>query len=211
MAGGKSKGGLAVSEQIKLDALIEQGKMTSRSIEMLTGEIREVIKIITKGFAQQSSSPGIINVGPGGGNSNGTRQVSNNWALLLAVAGIIFGLLTPMYNQVESLSKQNAAMQLAMTVDNERERMDGAAIAQLTTSIGQIETQFDFIRELISINAKAESVAIGKLQLWAENHDLRVRGLNSAQWERIRFLELQTYGKAMPIIGGLGAGSEEQR
>lgn len=44
----------------------------------------------------------------------------------------------------------------------------------------------------------------------AHEHNSHVRGLNAAQWERIRALEREVFRKPLPISIGAGEGSEIQ-
>jgi hypothetical protein len=183
--------------ELHFDALLKQGERTLGAIESLGVEIRALAQAMVKGFARDGVQ-----------QSNGTQAF---WPVLIGVAGIMFGLLTPVYLTVDTQSGTMAALAMAMRKDDDRERTDAAELAALRTGLTQVAEQFKFTERLIGVNATAEMGAIAKLETWTEAHDRRVLGLNAAQWERIRFLEMQVFDKSLPVIQGLAKGSEEQR
>jgi len=120
-------------------------------------------------------------------------------AIIGSVGGIMFSINRPMAQRIDQLERslasfktENAANHANTTVrmekDDDRERADAALMAHL------------------GAEGAAEQAAIARLDAsvklvrqWMETHDLRVVGLNAAQWERIKALERNVYGQAVRI------------
>lgn len=80
-------------------------------------------------------------------------------------------------------------------------------IAAIKVTFKEVETQFKGLREIMNIRFELLAQRVRDGEMWQADHDLRVRGLNSAQWERIRALERELYGAAGDPGEGAAPGS----
>ncbi len=101
---------------------------------------------------------------------NGRGVSLGNLLTIVGALALLGGFL------VATQSGQIDRMLIAMEVDNARERSDAEARAGLI------------------IDSKRHEERLKLVETWQPQHDLRVRGLNSAQWERIRALERNVFG-----------------
>ena len=119
-------------------------------------------------------------------SSDGARVVATV-AILFAILGSMAGVMRPMANQIKALqdslaeSKREVNVQLAKLVermehDDERERTDAAELAHLAA---------EATAEQEGISRLGHDFA--RLRAWADDHDLRVRGLNTSQWTWLKF------------------------
>ena len=138
---------MADETQMQFEALLKQGDRTLGAIESLGNEIRSLAQGIVKGFANMQ--------GVNTNHSNG-----NSWQLLVAVASIMFGLLTPVYFMVQAQGDSITAINGSMRDDNKRERTDAAAIAKLSESMREVETQFKSVRDIMDERDKNQSEAM---------------------------------------------------
>jgi len=107
-------------------------------------------------------------------------------ALLIAGLAGMAAIMRPMNQQLDMMKENITAINGRMEHDDLRERLDAGQLSHLmamTKAAAEAE--------------KEEKIAIRDLQLWSADHDMRVRALNAAQWERIKSLERQLYGKAV--------------
>lgn len=88
------------------------------SIQTLGEEIRDLTHAISKGLGRTKSENG-----------------SGNWQMLFGVAAIMFGLMTPLYMSVHSVSTEVQEMDTQMRVDDGREKGDAAKMATFTSDI----------------------------------------------------------------------------
>ena len=124
----------------------------------------------------------------GGGSSAAAIGIMSVIAIIGSVGGIMFSINRPMAQRIDQLERQLASVTIRMEHDDTRERSDAALMAHL------------------GAEGAAEQAAIARLdstlalvRTWMEKHDLRVVGLNAAQWERIKALERNVYGQAVRI------------
>lgn len=99
-------------------------------------------------------------------------------AIIGSLGGLMLAINRPMAQRIDQLERMVTNMVGRMESDDQRERMDAATLAHLASE------------------GNAEQSAIRKLEAaeglgreWMQEHDLRVRGLNAAQSERLRALE----------------------
>ncbi len=109
-------------------------------------------------------------------------------AIIGSVGGIMFSINRPMAQRIDQLERQLASVTVRMEHDDERERSDAALMAHLGA---------EGAAEQAAIAKLGDSLAL--VRRWMEKHDLRVVGLNAAQWERIKALERKVYGKTVSI------------
>ncbi len=120
------------------------------------------------------------------GNKTGLTMIVG----LFAVIAGVYAMMEPMGQRIDFLSTElkTAMSRLDNIADLERE--DHAKIMTFDVRLSRLEKDTD------------------NSQAWMNNHDLRVRGLNSAQWERIKSLEREVYGYPMPVAIGEASGAK---
>lgn len=123
------------------------------------------------------------------GGNNSKTGLTMIVGLFAVIAGV-YSMMEPLGQRVDFISMQLEGAISRETIAAREERDDHALLKSLETRLKQVEKDRDNSQE------------------WQDDHDLRVRGLNSAQWERIRSLERQVYGKSMPISIGEAPGAQ---
>lgn len=182
---------------VALNTLAEASKIQSTS---LSG----VSKTLTLLLERQSAAvKDVASVMP---ERNGNLSILACLAFVLTLMGAMGSIGMVMNNQIAG---ELSDLDLAMHSYVDRERIDAAEDAKVVESLREVETQFDGVREVMAIefgNLKEQSRDGAR---WRDEHDLRVRGLNAAQWERIKALERAAYGQSGLISGGEGHGAEQ--
>ncbi len=143
-----------------------------------------------------------------GDSMNSTKAGLTVIVGLFAVVAGVYSMMEPMGLRVDDIAKDVADIRLSMGLDDIREREDKGELAGMQEKFKKIETQFDGLQRLLDQRLSQLEKDSDRNQEWKSDHDLRVRGLNAAQWERIRALERRVYGTPLPISIGAGAGSD---
>ena len=88
-------------------------------------------------------------------------------------------------------------------------------LAAFETQLTEVETQFRGVRDIHSLTQVHTERRLAQIEGWNVKHDAEVRGLNAAQWERIRSIEqllTAVWKKLFPTMPlsprSNGAGSE---
>ena len=88
------------------------------------------------------------------------------------------------------------------------------AIATFVTVILALGTLFQSqqgaLAKLVDTQMVEQGRRLALVEVWTDSHDLRVRGLNTAQWERIKALERVTYGESISIEVGEAPGGQSR-
>lgn len=139
--------------------------------------------------------------------SNGMKTSLTVVVGLFAIIAGVYSMMEPMGLRVSSLSDDLKDIRTAMAEDDIRERENNRDLAAMQERFKEVKTQFTGLRELINVRITQLEKDRDKGQVWRADHDLRVRGLNAAQWERIKALEREVYGKSVIIITGEAEGA----
>jgi hypothetical protein len=129
---------------------------------------------------------------------NGNKTAITVVVGLLAVIAGVYSMVEPMGQRIDFLEREL-----------ERSRTQLAAHAAITGHVAmvqrhaeagerfkEVETQFSGLREVVGVRLDRLDKDRDTFAKWQNEHDLRVVGLNAAQWERIKALEREVYGKA---------------
>lgn len=139
------------------------------------------------------------------------------FAILGVTCGVVASITIPMAQRIDQLERQihahveerdhplfqtegiernrEAIRQIVvrMEEDDQRERDDTAALADLNAHLSAVD-------KTASADTTEARRRLAVIEGWITEHDLRVVGLNAAQWERIRALERNTYGEPPPSV-----------
>ena len=139
-------------------------------------------------------------------NTNGTVKASIALvAIFLVMLGSTYQMLQsetqPLNQRIDFLERQLGDARDEMIRHEELRIHAGALadVAQLSEKFTEVETQFRALRELLGTQVGHLDNELSLSRGWRDAHDLRVVGLNSAQWERIKALERQVYGIVVPV------------
>lgn len=125
-----------------------------------------------------------------GNNGGNTKNSLTLIVALFAVISGVYSMLQPMGQRIDFISTQLEGVIARETASMKEEREDHALLKTLATRLLQLEKDRDTSK------------------LRQNDHDLRVRGINAAQWERIKALERDVYGKSMSVSIGEAPGAE---
>lgn len=139
--------------------------------------------------------------------SNGMKTSLTVVIGLFAIIAGVYSMMEPMGLRVSSLSDDLKDIRAAMAEDDIREREDKGDLAAMQEKFKEVGAQFKGLRELIDVRLFQLEKDRDKGQAWQADHDPRVRGLNAAQWERIKALEREVYGKSVGIMTGEAEGA----
>ena len=117
----------------------------------------------------------------------------NNWQLLFSMGALMFGLLTPVYMMVQGT---NAAIAEHKVLQGHPKDIED--IATLNEHAKEVETQFRGVRELIDLEHKRQDGDLEEMHEWRILHEDRGSLSDARQWERLRFLEREVFGKEVP-------------
>ncbi len=148
-------------------------------------------------------------------NANGSRAavgIISVIAIIGSLGGVMVAITTPMHQRVSTLEALLKSSELrqdyvnrANTVrfenDDIREREDQGQFAAMSERINSVETKNDIAAESEVAALNRLHAHVDKLRDWQADHDKRVRGLNAAQWERIRAIERKVFGNPGPNGG----------
>jgi hypothetical protein len=177
------QGGVGMTSEVSgeriLETIKESGDRTETAIESLAREIRDLAKAITKQRVPEST------------NNKGTNNKGMMWGILVGVAGIGFGLMTPVYTMMASMS-DNVSQHQSLAGHPEALQ----AIAALNQNLKEVETQFLGVREVIEMSGKYQEsklavieVDLANLQEWRANWMNRISTADAIQTERLNQLE----------------------
>lgn len=155
----------------------DQGERSERISGELATEIRGLGESIVKGFAAQRAMP------------TPTPITSNGRANLLAIAGLMFGLMSPMYFVLKDSRDALTAHSVSRA-----HPLAAAELSAYQEKLVEIETQFAGVRDVAEIHHKRSAADIDKIEEWKQGWEGRVRALDSRQSERIRFLWMNVFG-----------------
>lgn len=115
--------------------------------------------------------------------------------IIASLASLVAGLAWFQHSQLESqrelhgermqkIEEQVQRVVTRMEKDDVRERLDHGIIKELQANARSASDAEQF-----------EKQAIRELEKWAAKHDYEVRGTNAEQYERIKSLERETFGR----------------
>jgi len=138
-----------------IKAIETQSDATARAIESqavatkdLTNEIRDMSLAIAKGY------------------SGGKRTADSPMVILGGVAAIIFGTAVPLHNMITNNSSAIGEMESRQDDFTDRERDSAKQDGKMEISLAEIQTQFEAIGELQSIEHRylSEGMAFALVQ-----------------------------------------------
>ena len=131
------------------------------------------------------------------------RKVNDGVRLLGALVALITGLFLVENHINQSISAVVTPIKAELKI----RRAEATSQKELQTKFLEMEARLDTLRKVAAVHQKYIDKHIASAEAWQDNHDLRVRGLNAAQWERIRALERSEYGQAETIEQGVAVGA----
>lgn len=111
-------------------------------------------------------------------------------ASLLAIIAGVYAMVEPMGQRIDFVNEQVKA-------HSGLHAHEGGVgdLAKIVERFSEVETQFRGLRELTGLQFELLRADVEHLKIRREDHELRVGGLNAAQWERIKALERAAYGE----------------
>jgi len=171
----------------------EQHRMqVSRDIEGLSDAIRESVRATDRGLQQIREDIKDISATTG-------RPQWQALGFAFGVFSFVIIAIAGVWTWGES-RVQNALESRLGAAEASNEHFHGMVIQHQKEGHPQLAN-------LIDVQLSEIARRMDKAERWEEAHDLRVRGLNSAQWERIKFLERTVYGKPAPVVSGEAPGA----
>ena len=162
-----------------LEAIKDQGGRTEHAIESMADRLVEAITHWGKknGHATYGTLP----------------DRSADVKMIAVVVAIMFGLASPL-----------GITMLGLSAEQRNLREDLRVLLPLTGAVQANAANIDAAKTRCDAHSVRDERTMEKMQDWQSDHDLRVRGLNAAQWERIRSLERQVFGGIPPEISANG-------
>lgn len=126
-----------------ISAIKESGSAVAKSMDRLSGSVdRSREEATQQSYETQSAIREMRLTGSGGGGGGTKNEAPGGFGVLIGLAGIMFGLMTPLYIMMSGTNSAVSVMQDQMLSDNDRERTDAASFSSLQGSLVEIETQF---------------------------------------------------------------------
>jgi hypothetical protein len=125
--------------------------------------------------------------------SSTSAKAAGGIFVVAAFVATLISLSQPMSQRIDFLEHTIQKLEAKMDADDVREQHDQGNFASLQEKFSSVETEFIGLREVMMIQMSELQRRVQTVETWQPKHDLRVRGLNSAQWERIKALERDVY------------------
>ena len=170
-----------------LEAVKEQGSRTEKAIESMADRIVDTLKHFVK--------------------KNGHSAPFDRGAdvkMIAVVVAICFGLASPVGIVLVAVNERLDRMSMWQEADDQRDAVAAGIHAERGGDIAALNVRADMAIARGDDMRQLSERAIATLQEWQSAHDLRVVGINAAQWERIHAIERQVFGAPAPTLTGNG-------
>lgn len=186
----------------------------------LKKQVSHLADVVTRGFARinegsktnwamifGSMSILLIIIGfIGSGYVRDINRVEEGGKALLEARIQSLGVVSNLQTRVQA--SEDSIDKLDVTLQREMRLLDSATDAEIEALAERIHKENELTGRANDIQLTEIRRRLGSIEAWQKTHDSRVVGLNAAQWERIKGLEREVFGKAAGVSFGAALGSD---
>lgn len=131
------------------------------------------------------------------GNGNGTKAFGAVVAVVAVIAGL-YAMIEPMGQRIDFLEGQIVELRIQARQHSEIEGHVGvlSSLATQQAKFAEVETQFAGLREVTEARLAVITSRALRAETLRDTHLVESAGRNAAQWERIKSLEREMYGRS---------------